>query len=274
MSSPWTDLDRPPLSAGRLRRAAVGDYWRVLSVVERTGSTNADTTAAMKAGADRVVVIAEDQTAGRGRLGRQWAAPPRSAALISVGLVPAAAERTWPLLTLLAGCAAVEALAAVARIQTRLKWPNDVMTDGRKLGGILTERLDLGDGRAAVVIGIGLNVTVRPAELPVPTATSVAIAGGVCDREPLVAELLRSLARRLQFFDDTDGDPIKLLPDYRRLCATIGRDIELDLPGGRRLTGRAVDVDDDGRLVVAETSGATSRWAAGDVTHLRLEGNG
>lgn len=264
-SSPWTDLERPPLSAARLRRAVVsGQPWRALEVVERTASTNADVSARARAGeASGLVVIAEEQTAGRGRLDRSWQAPARSSLLMSLLLRPSPSPATWTMLPFVAGVAVAEALRAVARVPAALKWPNDVLVDGRKLGGILVERVD-----TAVVVGIGLNVTLRSTELPVPTATSVALAGGVADREVLAKELLRAFARRYDAWERDGGASSAILPAYREICATIGWTVMVQLPGGESVNGTVRAVDEAGRLVVTTSDGEVA-VSAGDVVHVR-----
>jgi BirA family transcriptional regulator, biotin operon repressor / biotin---[acetyl-CoA-carboxylase] ligase len=266
--SQWSDLDRPPLSAARLRAVLRDDpLWTSIDVRSSTASTNADVAAAARDGApEGLVVIAEEQQAGRGRLGRSWQAPSRSSVLMSLLLRPGLPARSLPLIPLLTGVSVVESTRAVADVATGLKWPNDVLVGGRKLGGILVERLD-----DAVVVGIGLNVSLRADELPVETATSLAMAGGGTDREPLVKELLRSFSRRYRAFLDAAGAPDAVMPSYRAVCETIGMEVRVELPGGRTVTGRAIDVDDSGQLVV-ESDGATARWSAGDVTHVRSAG--
>jgi BirA family biotin operon repressor/biotin-[acetyl-CoA-carboxylase] ligase len=274
MNSPWSDLQRPPLSRPRIVRALAGTGWRDVRIVERTGSTNADVAEQLRAGdGDRLVLVAEEQTQGRGRLGRTWSAPPRSAVLLSVGLRPHTPAETWPVLPLLAGVSAAQALAAVGRVPAALKWPNDVLAAGRKLGGILAERVDH-PGGSGVVIGIGINVSTRPAELPVPEATAVALAGGRSDREPLVVELLRTLARQIGAWTASGGDTAGIIAAYRPLCATIGQQVAVDLPSGDRRIGQAIDVDATGRLVVDDAeSHRRVAYSAGDVTHLRPAGD-
>jgi BirA family biotin operon repressor/biotin-[acetyl-CoA-carboxylase] ligase len=264
--SRWADLDRPPLSAGRLRAVLRDDpLWSALEVVDSTISTNADVAAAARAGApEGLVVVAEEQAAGRGRLGRSWLAPPRAAVLMSLLVRPVVSVSALPLLPLLSGLAVVEATRAVAGVDTILKWPNDVLAGERKLGGILVERLD-----EFVVVGIGVNVSTRPEELAVPTATSLAIEGGTADREPLVKEMLRSFSRRYREWLATGGTPQAVLPAYRAICETIDHDVRIELPGGRTVTGVAIDVDDGGRLVVDSSDGRREAWSAGDVTHVR-----
>jgi BirA family biotin operon repressor/biotin-[acetyl-CoA-carboxylase] ligase len=266
--SRWSDLDRPPLSASRLRRALVeSGAWHAIEVVERTSSTNADVAAAARRGeAGGLVVFAEEQTSGRGRLDRQWEAPPRAAILCSVLLRPAPPPSSWPLVALLAGVAVAEAMRSVGSVPAVLKWPNDVLLSGRKVAGILAERVD-----DAVVVGMGVNVSLRADELAVPTATSVALEGGVADRESLAKEMLRALGRRLAAWTDADGAPSAILPAYREICDTIGREVVVELPGGSRMPAHAETVDDNGRLVVRRSDGETVALSVGDVVHVTLQ---
>lgn len=269
MGSPWTDLDRPPLSAAGLARALDNTRWTDVRLLAEAPSTNAVAVEAAKAGAPAgVLVVAERQTAGRGRLGRTWTAPARAALTFSVLLRPTTPAATWGVLPLLAGVAVVEALRAVCRVDVRLKWPNDVLApNGGKLAGILAERVD-----DAVVVGVGLNVSTRRDELPVPAATSLALEGAAStDRLPILAEVLRALDRRCSAWEAAGGAPRTVLPAYREICETIGREVRVELPGGDVVTGVAVAVDDDGRLIVREAE-AERAWSAGEVVHLRPAG--
>jgi BirA family biotin operon repressor/biotin-[acetyl-CoA-carboxylase] ligase len=285
--------DRAALDAAVLRRAVVrpGGLWRAVEVLASTGSTNADLLARAFAGApEGVVLAAEEQTAGRGRMGRSWVSPPRAALTFSLLLRPetvSPGRRGW--LPLLAGVSVASAVRAAARVDARLKWPNDVLVGPAKLGGILAEAV--GD---AVVVGIGLNVSTEPGELPPPgptqgpqrapggalSATSLfALAAGgqaapsqrAGDRERLLTEILAAFERWYQAWRQADGDPDRcgLRAEYTRLCATIGRDVRVERPGGQLLSGLAVGVDPDGRLLVRVSSGAEVPAAAGDVVHLR-----
>ncbi|MGA4839952.1 biotin--[acetyl-CoA-carboxylase] ligase [Streptomyces sp. G45] len=270
----FSDLDRPPLNAAALRRALVreGGLYRSLDVVAATGSTNTDLAARADDLPEGAVLVAEEQSAARGRLDRRWSAPPRSGLFFSVLLKPDAVPvERWGWLPLLAGVAVASGLSRAAGVDTALKWPNDLLltVDGeeRKAGGILAERAGSG-----VVLGIGLNVTLRADELPVPGAGSLALAGAAStDRDPLLRAVLRSLEQWYGDWRGAQGDPAagRLQEAYVAGCATIGRRVRVELPGGRRLVGEAVAVDGDGRLVLATEGGGREAVAAGDVVHVR-----
>jgi BirA family transcriptional regulator, biotin operon repressor / biotin---[acetyl-CoA-carboxylase] ligase len=300
--------NRAPLDAAALSGAVVrpGGLWRSVEVTAVTGSTNADLLARAAAGeAEGVVLAAEQQSAGRGRLGRAWVSPPRAALTFSVLLRPAAVPRArlgW--LPLLAGVAVAEAVRDVAAVDVQLKWPNDVLvgpagvpTGGsgpaaaggqvspaaaggqvstvvppRKLAGILAEATG-----EAVVVGIGVNVSTEPAELPPPgpgalAATSLLIEGAASlDRERLLAGILAGLERRYRAWCQVFGDAERsgLRASYTGLCATIGRRVRVELPGGRLLDGLAAGLDADGRLLVSVPPDSDLPVAAGDIVHLR-----
>ncbi|MFG2541273.1 biotin--[acetyl-CoA-carboxylase] ligase [Streptomyces sp. NPDC048594] len=272
----WSDLDRPPLNGTALRRALVrqGGLWRQVDVVQRTGSTNSDLVAraADEELGEGAVLVAEEQTAARGRLDRQWTAPPRSGLFFSVLLRPTEVPvARWGWLPLLTGVAVATGLSRVAGVDTALKWPNDLLVtvgdEERKAGGILAERA--GDG---VVVGVGVNVTLRADELPVPQAGSLALAGAAStDRDPLLRGVLRSLEDWYGRWRSAEGDPLAsgLQETYAAGCATLGRVVRAELPGDRSLVGEAVAVDGDGRLVLATGAGVQEPVGAGDIVHLR-----
>ncbi|MFJ4830384.1 biotin--[acetyl-CoA-carboxylase] ligase [Streptomyces sp. NPDC088747] len=273
----WSDLDRPPLNATALRKALVrdGGLWSGIEVVARTGSTNSDLVALAAEGdsAEGAVLVAEEQDAGRGRLDRQWTAPARSGLFFSVLLKPSGVPvERWGWLPLLTGVAVATALSRAAGVDTALKWPNDLLVtvDGaeRKAGGILAERA----GPGTVVVGIGINVTLREDELPVPGAGSLALAGAVStDRDTVLRAVLRSLEQWYGRWRDAAGDPVAsgLQETYAAGCATLGRVVRAELPGGRSISGEAVAVDGDGRLVLATEAGVQEPVGAGDIVHLR-----
>ncbi|MBF9073259.1 biotin--[acetyl-CoA-carboxylase] ligase [Streptacidiphilus fuscans] len=281
--SPWNDLDRPPLRAAQLNRdpGRLGALWNSLVVVAETGSTNVDLAEIAARGTpEGAVLVAEQQTHGKGRLDRRWSAPARSGIFLSMLLRPGDAgvpRDNWSWLPLLVGVAASSALSRAAQCEVRLKWPNDLLVpvgpaghrEERKTGGILVELAD--EGRA-VIAGMGVNVTLREDELPVPTAASLALAGAqVTDREILLRELLRTFSELYEEWCADGGDPsaTRLRDAYLDQCATIGKHVRVLLPGDKQIVGEAVDVDDLGRLVIREPSGAEHAVSAGDVIHVR-----
>ena len=245
--------------------------WPRPRVVSSTGSTNADVLDLARAGApEGTVVVADEQTAGRGRLGRAWVSAPSTGLWFSV-LVRIAPDPRRGLLPLLAGVAVAEA-ARRHGVPAQLKWPNDVVIDAdafdgspgpRKLAGVLAET----DGEDAVVIGMGVNVSQSATDLPAPAATSLALEGASVSREDLIVDILTVLHASLA---DLRREDLALAMDsYRERCLTIGRDVTVTLPGGETLAGRAVGVGDDGQLHV-RTREKTVSVAAGDVIHATI----
>jgi BirA family biotin operon repressor/biotin-[acetyl-CoA-carboxylase] ligase len=280
----------PPLDAAEITGRAVspGSLWREVRVVAETGSSNADLLAAAQDGAaEGTVLVAEAQTGARGRLGRRWASPPRAGLTFSVLLRPDGVPAPllgW--LPLLAGVAAVAAVRSVTVVDAGLKWPNDVLVGGAKLGGVLTERTG-----SMVVIGIGINVWQGRADLPGDVAaTSLALAAapggtglsppaspsastaGPGLRERLLAELLAGLSHWYVAWRDQaspgDADACGLRREYIRRCITLGRPVTVTMPGAEVITGTAAGLDWAGRLEV-RTAGGLVPVTAGDVVHVR-----
>ncbi len=278
MSNDKDALPAFDVAAVTARAVGPGSLWREVRAVAETGSSNADLLAAARAGAaEGSVLVAEAQTAARGRLGRRWASPPRAGLTFSVLLrpdgVPGVLLGWLPLLT---GVAAVAAVRAVTALDATLKWPNDVLVAGAKLGGILAERAG-----SAVVVGIGINVWQGRADLPPDAdATSLALqaapggpaAGGPGLRERLLAELLAALSHWYLAWRDQaspgDADACGLRQEYARRCATLGREVTVTLPGGQVIYGIAEGVDPAGRLEVRTATGL-AQVSAGDVIHVR-----
>lgn len=262
------DHTHPPLDLHVLSGSDDGHgagRWRV-EVLEESGSTNAEVADRFRAGAEQgLVVVAEHQTAGRGRLGREWVTPPRTSLTVSVLLTPDVPAERWPWLPLATGLAAARAVHSVTGIEVGLKWPNDVMVGADKLAGILLERVDVPGRGAAAVLGIGINVGQTREELPIPTATSLAlVAGAPVDRTALLLALLEELAAVTDRW--TAGDDLRT--DYLDLCLTVGQVVRVSTPSGD-LTGQAIDIDRDGQLVVRTEAGEEPHLGAGDVVHVR-----
>lgn len=259
-----------PLDADRLRAdVRVGDrLWDSVEVVSQTGSTNADLADRARSGSPAgTVLVTDHQTAGRGRLGRTWTAPSGSSIALSLLLRPDRDPASWTWLPLLAGLAVADTVRAIAHAPAVVKWPNDVLVDGLKLCGILAERVGTADG-AACVLGVGINVHLTADELPVPTATSLAVLrpGQRFVRGEIIATLLATFA--LLYHRWEDGRDDELVAEYLARCDTLGRQVKVVQADGSAVQGEAVGVDPTGRLLV-RTSNRTETFAAGDVLHLR-----
>jgi BirA family biotin operon repressor/biotin-[acetyl-CoA-carboxylase] ligase len=254
---------RPPLD----RDVLAASPWRV-EVLAESASTNAEVVRRARAGEPPgLAVVAEHQSAGRGRLGRAWVTPPRAALTFSLLVAPDAVPvARWPWLPLLTGLAVVDGVRRVAGLDAVLKWPNDVLLGDAKVAGILVERVER-PGGAVAVVGVGLNVSSTRNELPVGTATSLSLAGAAAvDRSTLLLSVLDAFST---LYDGWVGDAGRgLRPSYVRLCSTLGRDVRVELPGARSLCGKAVDVDHDGRLLVDDGTRVRA-LGAGDVVHVR-----
>lgn len=242
--------------------------WRDLRVVAQTGSTSSDVAALARLGAvEGTVVAADHQVSGRGRLDRSWQAPPGTAVTASVLLRPADVPASrWPWLPLLIGVAVVAAVRTVSGVSAGLKWPNDIVVDGRKLAGILAEVVR--DGDAAVVVGVGLNVSAAAADLP-STGTSLALCGARrVDRAELLAAVLAAVEQEYLMWRRAGGHADAAAAAYRSLCTTLGATVRVSVPAGGEVAGVAVDIDDGGRLVVRTGSGDRA-LSVGDVVHVR-----
>lgn len=258
-----------------------------LEILEHCGSTNTELVARAVGLPDLAVLVTGSQTSGRGRLGRQWIAPPGQAIAISVLLRPRL-PRDEPLptqgfgwLPLIAGLAMTRALTPlVPEHAVTLKWPNDVQIDGSKVSGLLGEFLQSGDG---VVMGAGVNLTIDAAGLPTPTSTSLVLNGagvdlagagvdGLADAvlSRYIVELTSLYTAFLVAGADAEASGVsELIAEH---CSTLGQQVRVELPGGDQLLGVAIGVDTGGRLMVRRASdAAVVAVAAGDVTHLRYE---
>ncbi|MEV8218886.1 biotin--[acetyl-CoA-carboxylase] ligase [Microbacterium sp. NPDC077391] len=239
-----------------------------LIVLDSCGSTNVEMRERLTR--ERLghlaALVTDAQTEGRGRLDRTWTTPPGSALAVSVLLrdLPADAD-AWGWLALAAGVAMTDAVAAqLPAHDVGFKWPNDVLVDGRKICGILAEVTP--DG---VIVGSGVNTVMTTAELPVPTATSFAALGAAADIDLLLSGYLEALRGLVAGLARDGARASGLHDEAERRCLSLGRDVEVTMPHGETLRGRAVRLQDDGCLVV-DAAGVERAVASGDVVHARL----
>ena len=228
----------------------VAEVWRDVRWAESVGSTNAELLADGQPGD---VLIADEQTAGRGRMGREWVTPKGSQLCLSALVEAEPADRIG-LLPLATGLAVTDVVP-----QGRLKWPNDVLVGDKKLAGILAEA-DFNGETPRVVVGVGINVAWRREELPVDNATSLNLEGVEVEWDQFAADVLLALGRRFEQWRTGDA---QLLEDYRAICATIGQPVRLERAGGD-VEGVVEGVSDTGEILIDGTA-----YSAGDVTHLR-----
>ncbi len=266
------------MHGSRARSALAGSTFADVRWVDETGSTNDDVLEMARAGGpEGVVVVADYQTAGRGRLDRSWQAPPGSSLLVSILVRPHLPPEDAHLVSTAVAVAAVEACDEVAGVAPVIKWPNDLLLrtdDGTvrgKVAGILAETLIERGELQAVVVGIGLNVnwpSTLPAELEgIATALNHATGRDV-DREELLIALLRGVTR---WRDRVDSEPGRreLLERHRELCATIGARVRVDLPD-ESFEGTALAITPEGHLQVQPDGETDVRdVVAGDVVQVR-----
>jgi BirA family biotin operon repressor/biotin-[acetyl-CoA-carboxylase] ligase len=264
------------IDLAELRRELIrpGGLWQRVDLVSETGSTNADLAARARQGeVSGTVLITDYQSAGRGRQGRTWTAPPGSGIAMSVLVRPdGIGPSCWSWLSLLAGLAVSDGVRRAADLPAVLKWPNDVLIADRKVCGILSERVDTSAGPACVV-GIGINVSLSEDQLPVPSATSLVIearelGGPQPSRTAVIATVLAAFELLYGRWEAQRGNDPSLAASYAERCETIGRNVRVLLSEERSVEGIADGIDEDGRLVVRTTSGS-SAYGAGDVIHLQ-----
>jgi BirA family biotin operon repressor/biotin-[acetyl-CoA-carboxylase] ligase len=272
-------LNAAQVKAAVVEAAGGAGFWRDVIYHERVGSTNdAAKALASRGAAEGVVVVADEQLAGRGRLNRRWVAPPRTSLLCSILFRPELAPSRVGLLTMLCSMAAADAVQQVAELSIGVKWPNDLVVESeptgqeplrwRKLAGILTETGAVGDILDFAVVGVGINVNVPRQALPdlAPRATSIlAETGQPVDRSLLLIEMLERIATGYARLNHSE----QLHAEWSSRLTTLGRRVLVTTPGGQ-LTGRAEAVDRDGALLVRADDGITHRLLTGDVVHLEV----
>jgi len=253
-----TDTPRPPLDTVQISEK-ISRYWRV-SVVEVTGSTQEDLLNRVQRAEARTgdVLVTNYQSAGRGRLDRKFEAPQASALLFSFYIQPKRDQSEWSLLPLIVGLSTSFALSALdPRMSTSLKWPNDLLINGLKAGGMIAQ--STGNG---IIVGVGINVAMQESELPVAHATSLSLQNfGELNRNLILAAFLNEFANLLERWEA--GEDLRHL--YLERCSTIGAKIQAELPGGVIKSGVAVGISPNGELILEDGS----RITAGDIVHLR-----
>ena len=249
---------RTPLDEAEIN-SRVTPYWRV-SVVELTGSTQNDLLQLVesKNALDGQVIATEFQSNGRGRLDRTFQAPAQSALLFSFYIKPRNQRSDWGFIPLIAGLSLVRAITTIDTVMNvSLKWPNDLIINEKKCAGIIAQTTNEG-----IVIGIGLNVSMTPNELPVSTATSLAIEGStITDRDLLLSHLLNTFAELFEAWEEGS----ELLDEYASASSTIGKKVRIELPGGENLEATVARISHTGELVLDDGR----HVSAGDVIHLR-----
>ena len=249
---------RTPLDEAEIN-SRVTPYWRV-SVVELTGSTQNDLLQLVESNnaLDGQVIATEFQSDGRGRLDRTFEAPAQSALLFSFYIKPRNQRSEWGFIPLIAGLSLVRAITTIdTAMNVSLKWPNDLIINEKKCAGIIAQTTNEG-----IVIGIGLNVSMTPNELPVSTATSLAIEGStITDRNLLLSHLLNTFAELFEAWEEGS----ELLDEYASASSTIGKKVRIELPNGENLEATVARISHTGELVLDDGR----HVSAGDVIHLR-----
>ena len=264
-------MERTSLSPERIKAGlATAFVGRPCTYLRKTGSTNDEAKRLAAAGAPAgALVIADEQTAGKGRLGRRWVAPPKTSLLMSLIFRPEWGPAQAFRLTMLCSLAAAEAIKARTGLEVGIKWPNDLVIPTpdsiryRKLGGVLTENGLVGEELVYSVVGIGINVNLDPADLGpvmVPATSLQAELGRPVDRVALLIAILRQIERR--YPQAIDG---RMHGDWVRRLVTLGKSVVVSW-GGECLHGVAEGVNKDGVLTLRADDGTLHSIAAGDVT--------
>lgn len=255
-----------------LKKAETASLIQKIYFEKSVGSTNQEAKRAAENGApDGSLFVAECQQAGRGRRGRTWISDHQQGLWFSLLLRPQASAADLSKITLFAGLCAAEAVNRLTGIETGIKWPNDLVdkTSGRKIGGILTEMIIEENLVSAVIIGIGLNINTAafPDEIA-SSATSLRLASGQSFRRTdVLASIIQALAKRYPDFLDSHW-----LDDYRRLCLTLGRQVRVTDASGYAFDGVAVDLDQDGELIIEDQTGNRRTVLSGEVSVRGLLG--
>jgi BirA family biotin operon repressor/biotin-[acetyl-CoA-carboxylase] ligase len=269
-----------PLSVDSIRSTlATKTLGQRIELFEQLASTNVEAVALGRAGASHgTVVIADRQTAGRGRLARSWFSPAGANIYASIVARPPTLHRTsewlsW--LPLIAALAAAEAIESIVSVHVALKWPNDLLLSDQKVGGILCENVHLSPSESFQVIGVGINVNLKLADFPLDlrqSATSLqALTGMAVDRNRLIAQFLSEMEGCLTELTERGTEMLAMA--YQRRSSTIGGKVRAILADGKELTGYAASITADGSLRLMPEAGRSAGQSidlrAADIVHLR-----
>ncbi len=260
-------VEAPEFSAEGLKSSARGRLGRAMVFLDETGSTNDVAMGLAAEGAPHgTVVVAERQSRGKGRLGRRWVSPPGANIYMSVVLRPALHPRDATLLTLLSSVACAYAIIERTGLEVKIKWPNDIQVSGRKLGGILLETRAEPDVISYAVVGMGINVNMKASDFPASIkeiATSVLKETGRRHRRtPLAAAILNHMSDELKTLEKEGRKP--LLKKWRELSSTLGMKVKVT-EGEETLTGTAMGIDDEGRLILRLSNRKLRKISSGDL---------
>lgn len=265
-------IQSPDLSVEEILAEVRGDFWKEVLFYKTIDSTNdlAASLSVKKNLASGTVIIADMQEKGKGRLGRRWLSPPGLNIYMSVILKPEMAPRDATLLTVLSAVAGAVAIRGESGLQASIKWPNDLIVSGRKIGGILTEVRTDPDKINVAIIGIGINVNIEAAEFPDEIRTIgtslKAETGQHYSRSRIIVRILREIESWFHILKK-DGR-VPLLQEWKRLSSTLGKEVKVTT-GEEIISGTAEDIDDEGMLIMRLPSGIKRRISAGDLTELR-----
>ncbi|MEW6109650.1 MAG: biotin--[acetyl-CoA-carboxylase] ligase [Nitrospirota bacterium] len=265
-------IESPDLSEEEIMMYVKGDFWKRIHLYKSLDSTNDIATSfAMKNMTDSgIVIIADSQNRGRGRLGRKWSSPPGVNIYMSIILKPEIEPRDATLITVLAAVACAGALRKICGLEVMLKWPNDMMVADKKIAGILTEVRSEPDRIKTAIIGVGINVNIELKDFPEDircTATSVRQeTGEYYSRSRIIIEILKEFENWYKIFIEKGRRPI--LEKWKQLSSTIGRNVRVTT-AKEIISGIAEDIDDEGMLIIKLRSGRLRKISAGDITVLR-----
>ncbi|MDP2168098.1 MAG: biotin--[acetyl-CoA-carboxylase] ligase [Thermodesulfovibrionales bacterium] len=263
-------LSAPEFSVEELQALLKGRFGKEIIFLKKTASTNdLAMELAQNHAPEGTVVIADSQTNGRGRLGRRWSSPQGVNIYMSVILRPEIAPKDATLLTIMSAVSVAEAVKKTTGLDVTIKWPNDLIVSGRKLGGILLEMRSEPDRILFAVVGVGINVNIRSSAFP-PDIRDIATSvleetGDQAKRTTIAAEILTGMENNLNLLKQ--GKISLLLQMWRGLSSTLGRDV-IVTTGDITIRGTAEDIDREGRLILSTADGPL-KISAGDLTVLR-----